>query len=327
MRFDVMLAVGALDRVPVIARRAEDAGFDGLWTAEAAHDAFVPLVVAASHTERVILGTGIAVAFARTPMTLAVSANDLQLVSRGRMVLGLGSQIRPHIEKRYSMPWSRPADRMREMVLALRAIWAAWADGSRLDFRGEFYTHTLMTPMFDPGPNPFGPPPVHLAGVGERMTRVAGEVADGFLVHPFTSARYLTERLLPVLDEGLATSGRTRADVEVTFPGFVVDPDNGDAVRAARAQMAFYGSTPAYHPVLELHGMLDLGIELNRLSKTTDPGKWQQMADLVPDELVETIAVFAPSGEERAAVEERYAGLVDRFTFSPAFVAGGAGAV
>ena len=284
-----MLPIGRLDQVPTLARRGEEAGLAGLWTAEAAHDAFLPLVLAAEHTERVTLGTSIAIAFARTPMTVAVVANDLQTCSRGRCILGLGSQIRPHIENRYSMPWGKPAARMREFVLALRAIWAAWSDGSRLDFSGEFYRHTLMTPMFDPGPNPFGPARVYLAAVGERMTVVAGEVADGLIVHPFTTARYLRERILPSFERGLAASGRTRADVEVCFPGLVVDGDP----RAVRDQLAFYGSTPAYHPVLELHGWLDLGLELNALSKSDAPDKWRPMGDLVPDEVVAELAAAA----------------------------------
>ena len=244
-------------------------------------------------------------------MTVAVVANDLQTYSRGRCILGLGSQIRPHIENRYSMPWGHPAARMREFVLALQAIWAAWRDGSRLDFRGEFYRHTLMTPMFDPGPNPFGPTRVYLAAVGERMTMVAGEVADGFIVHPFTTARYLRERILPSFERGLAASGRTRADVEVCFPGLVVEGDP----RAVRDQLAFYGSTPAYHPVLDLHGWLDLGLELNALSKTDAKDKWRRMGDLVSDEVVAEFAV-ASSGDVRSAVAARYDGLVDRFTLS-----------
>jgi probable F420-dependent oxidoreductase len=318
VRFDAMLPIGDLSDVPAKVRSAEEAGLDGVWTAEAAHDAFLPLTLAAEHSERLVLGTGIAVAFARTPMTLAVVANDLQLLSRGRCVLGLGSQIRPHIEKRYSMPWGRPADRMREMVLALRAIFDAWQHGTHLAFRGEFYTHTLMTPMFDPGPNPYGPPPVYLAGVGERMTRVAGEVADGFIVHPFTSPRYLQERLLPTLDEGLRLSGRNRDDIEVSFPGFVVDGNDAAAVRAARAQMAFYGSTPAYHPVLDLHGFLDLGLELNQLSKSDRSDKWTAMADLVPDEVLWAIAVEAGPADVRERITSTYDGVVDRFTLSPA---------
>src|SRR6202167_3793376 len=195
------------------ATRAEEDGFDGLWSAETSHDPFFPLLLAAEHSQRIQLGTGIAVAFVRNPMTTAVMPNDLHTFSKGRFMLGLGSQIKPHITKRYSMPWSHPAARMREYILAMRAIWASWQDDSKLDFRGEVYTHTLMTPFFSPGPNPYGPPKVFLAAVGTLMTEVAGEVADGMLVHGFTTERYLREVTLPALDRGLAKAvgpdGRT----------------------------------------------------------------------------------------------------------------------
>lgn len=313
MQFDAMLPMGDLAAVPGFARSAEGNGISGLWTAEAAHDGFLPLLLAAEHTERAIIGTGIAIAFARTPMTAAVVANDLQGYSRGRCVLGLGSQIRPHIENRYSMPWGRPAVRMREFVLALRAIWSSWYDGVPLDFRGEFYKHTLMTPMFNPGPSPYRPPKVYLAGVGPRMTQVAGEVADGLIVHPFTTPRYLRERILPTFEAGLAASGRSRDQVEICFPGLVVSDDP----RAVRNQLAFYGSTPAYHPVLELHGWQKLGLELNALSKSDQPDKWRAMGDLVTDEIVDEFAVTAAASNVRAAVTARFGGLVDRFTLPP----------
>ncbi len=316
MHFDAVLPIGDFEGTAAFAHRAEEQGLDGLWTAEAAHDAFLPLMLAAEHTQRVVLGTSIAIAFARTPMTAAVVANDLQSYSKGRAILGLGSQIRPHIENRYSMPWGRPADRMREFVLALRAIWSAWHDGTPLDFRGEFYKHTLMTPMFNPGPNPYGAPKVFLAAVGERMTRVAGEVADGLIVHPFTTVRYLTERILPTFEAGLTASGRARADVTVCFMGIVATDD----VQAARNQLAFYGSTPAYHPVLELHGWLDLGHELNALSKSDRPEKWREMGALITDEILSEFAITSTKDELRSVIEQRHGGLVDRFTLPPGSV-------
>src|SRR5688572_1436426 len=184
---------GELSGAGELAKQQEDLGYDGLWAAETSHDPFVSLTLAAEATERVELGTAIVVAFGRNPMDLAITANGLQLLSQGRFILGLGSQIKPHIEKRFSMPWSKPAARMREFILAMRAIWDSWHHGTKLDFRGDFYTHTLMTPFFDPGPNPYGPPRVFLAAVGERMTEVAGEVADGLLAHGFTTERYLKE--------------------------------------------------------------------------------------------------------------------------------------
>ncbi len=298
------------------ARLAERVGYDGIWSAETSHDPFLPLALAAEHTERIELGTGIAVAFARNPMTLAQVANDLQTLAQGRFMLGLGSQIKPHIEKRFSMPWSRPAARMREMILAIRAIWASWSDGSRLAFRGEFYRHTLMTPMFDPGPNPFGNPRIFLAAVGERMTEVAGEVADGMLAHGFTTERYLRQVTVPALERGLAASGRDREAVQISYPGMVVTGADGKgfdaARRAVKAQLAFYGSTPAYLPVLDLHGWGDLHLELNRLSKR---GAWDEMADLIDDEVLNTFAVVGAIDDIAGMVLERFGALVDRFNF------------
>ena len=197
MKVDTGIMAGALDDIAVKARELEESGYDGLLTAETGSDPFLPLVIAAEHTERIELGTGIAVAFARTPMLTAYTANDLQRHSKGRFFLGLGSQIKPHIERRFSMPWSHPAPRMREYILAMRAIWASWQDGSKLDFRGDFYTHTLMTPFFSPGPNPYGPPKVFLAAVGALMTEVGGEVADGMIIHGFTTERYVREVTMP----------------------------------------------------------------------------------------------------------------------------------
>jgi probable F420-dependent oxidoreductase len=298
------------------AQRAERVGYDGMWTAETNHDPFLPLVLAAEHTERIKLGTGIAVAFARNPMNLAVLANDLQTQSKGRFMLGLGSQIKPHIEKRFSMPWSHPAPRMRELILAIRAIWASWSDGSRLAFRGEFYRHTLMTPMFDPGPNPFGNPDIFLAGVGEKMTETAGEVADGLLAHGFTTERYLREVTVPALERGAALSGRGRSDLQISYPGFIVTGEDEEGMLAAaaavRKQLAFYASTPAYRAVLELHGWGGLQTELNTLSKR---GKWDEMATLIDDEMLSTFAVVGPLDSIATSVLARFDGVVDRFTF------------
>ncbi len=299
------------------ARAAEAAGYDGIWSAEAGHDPFLPLVLAASATERIGIGTAIAVAFARNPMNLAVLANDMQLLSQGRFMLGLGSQIKAHITKRYSMPWSHPAPRMREMILAIRAIWACWANpGSALAFRGEFYTHTLMTPFFDPGPNPYGNPPIYLAAVGEHMAEVAGEVGDGLLAHGFTTERYLREVTIPALERGAAKAGKTRADLQLSYPGFVVagatEEEMAKSAGAVKSQLAFYASTPAYRPVLDLHGWGELQPELNQLSKA---GQWDRMGQLVPDEVLDAFAVVAPWEEVPARILARFGGLVDRFSF------------
>ncbi|HUY23595.1 MAG TPA: LLM class F420-dependent oxidoreductase [Acidimicrobiales bacterium] len=298
------------------AKRAEEDGFDGVWCAETGHDPFLPLLLAAEHTERVELGTGIAVAFARNPMSTAVLANDLQAFSKGRFMLGLGSQIKPHIEKRYSMPWSHPAARMREFIAAMRAIWAAWHDGTKLAFRGDFYTHTLMTPFFNPGPNPHGNPKVFLAAVGERMTEVAGEVADGLLAHGFTTARYMREVTIPALERGLAQAGRTRQGYEISYPAMMVtgstDAEMQAAAQAVKAQLAFYASTPAYRPVLDLHGWGDLFAELNTRSKR---GEWVEMADLIPDDMLDAFAVTGQPDEIPKKIIERYGDMVTRVSF------------
>jgi probable F420-dependent oxidoreductase len=293
-------------------QRLEAIGYDGGFTFEAKHDPFIPLALAAASTRTLRLGTAIAIAFARNPMNLANLATTLQTLSGGRFVLGLGSQVRPHIQHRFSMPWGKPATRLREIVLAVRAIFAAFEGSAPLDFRGEYYRHTLMIPAFNPGPNPFGPPPIFTAGFGPRMTEVAGEVADGFFAHPFTSARSLRENTLPALERGLARAGRNRDALEVVCATLVVTADREEdferAVNAARKQLAFYGSTPAYRPTLDCHGWGDLHLELNRLSKQ---GRWDEMAGLIDDPVLETIAVVGPRNEIAPALERRLAGVAD----------------
>jgi probable F420-dependent oxidoreductase len=313
---------GAAERAMAL----EQAGFDGLMSVETRHDPFLPLVVAAEHTRRVDLITGIAVAFARNPMTLANVGHDLQEYSKGRFILGLGSQIRPHIEKRFSMTWSHPAPRMRELVSAVRAIWEAWDTGSKLDFRGDFYTHTLMTPFFNPGPNPHGNPPIFVAAVGEAMTEAAAEVADGIILHAFTNERYLRDVTLPAVERGLARSGRRREDFQISLPCFVITGEEQadvDALRSAvRAQIAFYGSTPAYRPALEVHGWGDLQGELNTLSKQ---GRWAEMAELVDGSVLDAFAVQGTPDEIPGRILARYGDIVDRLSFSASPVGGGGG--
>ena len=307
---------GDLRGAGAAAAKLEEQGYDGLWTAETSHDPFFPLLLASQETSRVELGTGIAVAFARSPMNLANIAWDLQAASGGRFILGLGSQIKPHIEKRFSMPWSKPAARMRELILAMRAIWQSWEDGSKLDFRGDFYTHTLMTPFFNPGPNPHGTAKVFLAGVGELMTEVAGEVCDGFLCHGFTTERYLREVTLPALERGAKKAGRDVGDVEISGPAFVVTGTNEEemakSVAGTKQQIAFYGSTPAYRPVLELHGWGELQDELNRMSKE---GKWQEMGDLITDDILNAFAVVAEPEGIAPELNKRYGDVVSRISF------------
>ena len=316
MKIDGAIGFDPKGGIAAQAIKAEESGYDGVWSAEINHDPFLPIAVGAAATEKLEFGTGIAVAFARNPMTLAVVANDLQLLSKGRFMLGMGSQIKPHITKRFSMPWSHPAPRMRELVLAIRAIWKTWETGEPLAFRGEFYTHTLMTPFFNPGPNPYGNPKILLAAVGELMTEVAGEVGDGFLVHGFSTERYLREVSLPALERGAAKAGKTRSDLTVSYPGFVVtgpdDKSMAAAAKGVREQIAFYASTPAYRPVLELHGWGELQPELNTLSKR---GEWEKMGELIDDDILNAFAVVAPLDRVAAEVQRRFDGLVDRFSF------------
>jgi probable F420-dependent oxidoreductase len=301
------------------ARRHEKAGYDGLWSSESAHDPFLPLVLAAEHTGQMELGTAIAVAFARSPMQLAYTAHDLQAYSGGRFVLGLGSQIKPHIERRFSMPWSHPAPRMQEFIMALRAIWSAWNDGTKLSFRGDFYQHTLMTPFFSPPSVLGGAPGVFLAAVGDAMTTVAGEVADGLLVHAFCTERYLRDVTLPALSVGLAASGRSRADVEVSMLAMIATGDTEEemarAVAGTRQQIAFYGSTPAYHGVLGLHGWTGLGEELHSLSRSDRDDKWEAMGALIDDDVLHTFAVVAEPAGVAAEIRRRFGGLIERVSF------------
>lgn len=297
------------------ARAIENDGYDGAWMAEVGHDPLLMLATAASATETLQLGTGITVAFGRSPMITATMANDVQLLSKGRLILGLGSQIKPHIEKRYSMPWSHPAPRMREYILAMRAIWSSWNDGSQLSFRGEFYQHTLMTPFFSPDPNPYGPPKIYLAAVGELMTEVAGEVADGLLVHPFTTERYLREVTLPALERGLAKAGRERDSIQISLSGLVATGSDTTQLAIAengvRSQIAFYGSTPAYRAVLEMQGWGELQTELNALSRT---GEWSAMAGLIDDEVLDALSIVAPADQVAHRVTQRFGDVIQRFS-------------
>jgi len=313
MRIDAGGYWPSVERAGAAAAAAEAAGYDGWWASETQIDPFLACAVAAQRTERLELGTAIAVAFARNPMTVAVAANDLQALSAGRFALGLGSQVKPHITRRYSMPWSRPAARMREFVLAVRAIWASWAGGEPLDFRGEFYTHTLMTPFFDPGPNPHGNPRIMLAGVGPLMTEVAGGVADGLLCHAFSTERYLREVTVPALERGRAKVGRTLEGFELSGPALIVATDSGEELAAGtaavKAQIAFYGSTPAYRGVLDLHGWGDLH---DRLNEAARHGDWAAMSELIDDEVLHTFAIVGTPEQAVAEIQRRYGDLVTR---------------
>ncbi len=301
------------------AKELEAAGYSGGWTAETSHDPFLPLLLGAEHTESLELGTSIAVAFARNPMLLANLGWDLQAFSKGRFILGLGSQIKPHITKRFSMEWSHPAPRMREMIMAIRAIWDTWENGTPLAFRGDFYTHTLMTPFFTPDRADlagFGVPKIFLAGVGTLMTEVAGEVCDGFICHGFTTEKYLREVTIPALERGRAKAGKTMEGFEIIGPSFVVTGNTEEEMAAAaagtRQQIAFYGSTPAYRPVLDIHGWGGLQDELNTLSKQ---GKWAEMGDLITDEILDAFAVVGQPETVAPELHRRYGDVIQRISF------------
>jgi len=313
MLIDGGLTTLALAQVPQDARDLAALGYDGLFTFEGKGDPFLPLALAAEHTSGVTLGTAVALAFPRSPMHLAYIGHDLQAQSEGRFVLGLGAQIRTHIEKRFSAAYDHPVARMRELVLALRAIWRCWYEGERLDFRGKFYRHTLMTPIFEPAPHAFGPPKVYLAGVQPRMTAVAGEVADGLIVHPFNSRAFLERELLPALEQGRARGGRKREDVAVMCQALVAtgfSPAERElAMTMVRGQIAFYASTPAYRPVLEVHGWGPLQEELHALSKR---GEWGAMGDCITDEMLATFAAVGEPEEIPAQLQARYGGVADR---------------
>ncbi len=320
MKIDGALLVDDPAAAGPAARRREEAGYDGGFSFEGRHDPFLPLAVAAQQTERLELATAIAIAFARNPMLLANIGYDMQLLSRGRFILGLGTQIKPHIEKRFSMEWSRPAARLREMVRAIRAIWACWHEGKPLEFRGEFYSHTLMTPVFDPGPNPHGLPRIFCAGVGPVMTEAVGEVADGFFVHPFHTAEFVRETTLPALERGQAESGRARGDFEISCQLILAVGDDDasleEACNGARAQISFYASTPAYRPVLDSIGRGDLQEELNRMSKQ---GRWLEMAGRIDDDLLRRIAVVGRRDEIAGMIRERCGSFADRVSLVAPF--------
>jgi len=293
----------------------EAAGHLGAFTAETAHDPFLPLVVAAQHTQNLQLGTSIAVAFARNPMTLANTARDINEFSEGRMILGLGSQIKPHITKRFSMPWSKPAARMRDFITALHAIWDCWDTGEPLRHKGEFYTHILMTDFFNPGPATYGKPDVYLAAVGPMMLRVCAELCDGWMVHPFTTPEYFTEVALPRFRGFMDEAGRFHDACQVALPAFVVtgadDAEMASSANYVKGQIGFYGSTPAYKEVLDHHGWGELHGELNALTKQ---GRWDELPSVIDDEVLATFAVVAEPDEVETALDDRYGATVDRIS-------------
>ena len=305
------------------ARAAEDLGFAGLWTSETKHDAFLPLAVAANGTREIELGTSVAIAFSRSPLEMAQTAWDLQALSDGRFVLGLGTQVKAHVTRRFSMPWERPAARLREYILALREIWGSFQTEGPLRFEGEFYRHTLMTPFFNPGPIEHPEIPIFIAGVNTRLARLAGEICDGFHVHPFHSPEYVRKTVKPAIEEGAEGVGRDPARVVLATGAFVVSAGNEEQVteqrESVRAQISFYASTPTYRTVLEAHGWEEVGDRLKTMAREK---KWREMPALITDEMLATYAVEAAPDELWTALKERYDGLIDRVALYLPFVPG-----
>lgn len=315
MKIDISMLVANPAEAGRFASTAEAEGLNGVYTFEGQHDPFLPLAIASQHTSTLELITGIAVAFGRSPLTLAHTAYDLQLMSQGRLLLGIGTQVKAHIERRYSMPWSKPAARMREYVKALHAIWHSWQTGDPLRFEGEFYKHTLMTPTFSPGPSPYGNPKVFLAGVGPAMVKVAGEVGDGYIVHPFHTERHLRDHSLPALGEGLSLSGRKRQNIQVSCQIILATGFSGDeidqATHAARQQIGFYASTPTYLPVLECMDRADIHAPLLEMSRR---GEWEKMGALIDDELLHAVAAVGSPAQAAERIVSSRGALVDRLS-------------
>ncbi len=302
-----------LGRMDTTARAAEDLGFAGLWTSETKHDGFLPLAIAANATEEIDLGTSVAIAFSRSPMATAQTAWDLQSLSGGRFLLGLGTQVKAHVERRFSMPFDRPAARLREYILAVRAIWESFQNEGRLRFEGEFYRHTLMTPFFNPGPIEHPEIPIYIAGVNTKLAYLAGELCDGFHVHPFHSPEYLRQTVKPAIAEGARSAGRDPNGVELATSVFVVsggdERETTEQRESARTQISFYASTPTYRTVLEAHGWEEVGERLGLLARDK---KWREMPSLITDEMLRAFVVEASPEELGPALRERYEGLIDR---------------
>lgn len=324
MRLDSFLPLDNLTSVPEIASAAEAIGFGGLWVSETQHDPFLPVALAAAATSRAALGTAIAVAFPRSPTIMAHTAWDLARLSNGRFILGLGTQVKAHIERRFGVPWEAPVERLRDYIGALRAVWRCWQTGERLRYDGTFYKLSLMTPFFNPGPIEYPDIPIYIAGVNRQLHVLAGEICDGFHVHPLHTERYLREAVLPWLEEGLAKAGRTRTDIQLVSADFVIvgttEEERSAQREAVRQQVAFYASTPSYRTLLALHGWEEQGEQLSALASR---GRWDKMSALVTDEM---LAQFAVEGETlagaAAALRERYKGLLDRTAFYMPFVPG-----
>lgn len=323
MKFDALMLPDKLGDTPAYARAIEAVGFAGAWTPETAHNPFFPLVLAAEHTQRIELGTAIAVAFPRSPTVLAHIAWDLAAQSNGRFILGLGTQVRAHIERRFGAEFEHPIERLRDQILAMRAVWHTWQTGARLNYRSDFYKLTLMTPFFSPPPLADPHIPIYIAGVNKRLCHLAGEICDGFLVHPFNSRAYLSEVILPNIEAGAASLGRSRKDIALVGSIFVIgedDPGEAAAMReAARQQIAFYASTPTYRGVLEMHSWGAVGEELSSLAARQ---KWTEMPALITEAMLDEYAVAGRWADIPGLIQRRFGGLLDRVMYYLPFVPG-----
>jgi probable F420-dependent oxidoreductase len=316
MKFDASLLVHDLEKMPALARFVDETGFDGIWTFETAHEPFLPLVLAAEHSQRLSIGTSIAVAFARSPAILASIGWDLARFSKGRFILGLGTQVKGHNERRFGVKWDKPVEKMREVILAVRAIWDCWHNRTRLNFQGEFFKLTLMTPFFSPAPHEFHRIPIYIAGVNRRMCQLAGELCEGFHVHPLHSVRYLREVVEPNIEQGLTRGGRRREQIQLSSSIFVIPTD--DPTEAAkheaevRRQISFYASTPPYRPVFELEGWGDIADQLKAYAAS---GRWNEMPSLITDEMLDRLALRGTWAKLPEKVLEKYSGLLDRVSY------------
>ena len=309
MKLDAALPPAPLAEVPKIARAAEAVGFAALWTTETHHDPFLPHALIAEHTTRISSGTGIAVSFSRSPTTIAYTAWDLAAQSQGRFILGLGTQVKAHIERRFGMEWpASVTGKLREQIQVIRALWETWQTDAPLNFRGEYYKITLMSPFFNPGPNDYPEIPIYIAGVNPGLAKLAGELCDGFHIHPFHTAGYLREVLVPAVVAGAAKTGRERADLSLAASVFAATSD--EEREACRQSISFYASTPSYRAVLEHHGWLEVGEKLSALAAR---GQWQEMPGLITDDiLAEFCTQAATPAEMAAALQQRYGPLADR---------------
>jgi probable F420-dependent oxidoreductase len=325
MKFDALLPPTAPGEVPRLAEAAEDMGFDGLWVGETSHDSLVASTLAAEHTDRLDVGTAISLAFSKSPMALAYTAWDVQALASGRFILGLGSQVKGHMERRFSVPWVPPSPKMREVIQALRAIWGAWQNGEPLDFQGQYFSFDLMTPFFNPGPLADPTIPIYLAGVNPGMARLGGELCEGLHVHPFHTVRYVQEVLRPAVKEGAHRGGRSAEEVTFVAPVFVAvgasEEERDAAFRFAADQVAFYASTRTYRRVLELHGHEAVGERLHKLSMQ---GRWDELGKELPPDFLEQVVLSAHPDDLVPALRSKYRGVLDRLSLYVPFDGRGA---